>query len=328
MSEIEKDYSQNEALLPIKEKVEVEEFCSVCGASWHETSLCPIVATKEGGGIESAQRVIDRLLINKNPRQEEYRTLIKQAEGEAANWLRNRSDEGGSTMYAPHDEIWARVFTEQRRQREELVSFLLAKLKDELVVEIGARSMGYIARIADQAKAAAYIAVDAYVEPKKSKDPHVVIEADDMKNIQSIQIQADMLDFLSKLPDNSVTVVMNGIADFIDTQYAEALAKEATRVAKKGSLIFGNHSSPLPILAKNKNLLLKNQELKIWNPTYVYEKIGDTVSDVSEVQNKEGLEKLEKDITKAKQELDGIFKVDEEVKEIPKVKQTKKPKKK
>jgi hypothetical protein len=65
--------------------------------------------------------------------------------------------------------------------------------------------------------------------------------------VKSFGVSADMLDFVSKLSDNSVNIEIDGIDyDIIhNPEYHKALAKEILRVTEKGGLMIGIHSNPL-----------------------------------------------------------------------------------
>lgn len=78
-----------------------------------------------------------------------------------------------------------------------------------------------------------------------------------------MQIRADMLDFVSRIKDSSVNIVINGIDEYIISvkKYHEALAQEIFRVTKKNGVIFGNRSNCLVVALKSikNDPLLKSQ---------------------------------------------------------------------
>ncbi len=84
----------------------------------------------------------------------------------------------------------------------------------------------------------------AYIRPKPQIKPGEPVK---------IQVQADMVDFLEHVPDDSCCITINGI-DYnlgINDDYHEALATEMARACKPGSVIFGVSSDSLNIVARN-----------------------------------------------------------------------------
>jgi len=76
-----------------------------------------------------------------------------------------------------------------------------------------------------------------------------------------IHVRADMLDFISRLKNDSVNIVINGIDSCVIRipEYHKLLAKEIIRVTKKDGIIFGNMSDSLFVL---RNMIKNSPELK------------------------------------------------------------------
>lgn len=121
------------------------------------------------------------------------------------------------------------------------------KFKNQVVVDLGAGNFyGYEAAVIGEAKG--YVAVDKYndlsrmyADPKEVKDR--MDDNDSFAKGRDIIPAAveldDMLSFLRRLPDNSVSIISSGQIDVIDNQkYREEVRKEVARVlSDEGFLI-------------------------------------------------------------------------------------------
>jgi len=108
-------------------------------------------------------------------------------------------------------------------------------------------------------------------EPDSTNEPPVVHVRPKPKikpgDPVKIQVQADMLDFLEHVPDNSCCITINGI-DYnlgINDDYHKALATEMARVCKPGGIVFGVSSDSLNILKRNPDFeVLKESKNEHW----------------------------------------------------------------
>jgi hypothetical protein len=76
------------------------------------------------------------------------------------------------------------------------------------------------------------------------------------KDINRVEIHADMLDFLQYVEDNSVdAVALNGIDSFVirDKDYHEELGGQIQRILKVGGILCGHDSRAIEILIRGKD---------------------------------------------------------------------------
>lgn len=108
-----------------------------------------------------------------------------------------------------------------------------------------------------------YVGVDRFIDSRQGSDPFHRIEENlypdwDGHGTEPVYVQADMLEFMSYVPDESVNIVINNIDDIIikDRQgnYNKALAHEIQRAARTGGAIFGMDSSVFHYLSGLDNL--------------------------------------------------------------------------
>lgn len=95
--------------------------------------------------------------------------------------------------------------------------------------------------------------VDSFEEMAKQEGEDV--DPSEMKDgeTQLVHVKADLLDFVSRMPDNSTNFTINGIDLLIlgSRPYHEALAKEVSRATFPGGLVFGCASPVLDYLEKS-----------------------------------------------------------------------------
>lgn len=174
-----------------------------------------------------------------------------------------------SGLDANFSEVWKTYESEEYHDKadQNILNLLKSKLPENILCELGGASdrMEYFAAEYD---ADLYLNVDKYpngnkkdespidptigtIEKRKYVDP--LFGTEFIKGIHlTMGIRADMLDFISRLKDNSANIVINGIdADIIPVkEYQEALALEMLRAAKNDGVIFGNNSTSLNIAAE------------------------------------------------------------------------------
>jgi hypothetical protein len=108
---------------------------------------------------------------------------------------------------------------------------ILHRLKGQIVVDLGASDWPWIYKTANMFEARAYIGVDITPFGRYFKSK-VEREVSDIR-IPASYVQEDMLTFLKRLPDNSVSIFACGIDCYIlndNLDYIENLEKEIARV--------------------------------------------------------------------------------------------------
>lgn len=135
---------------------------------------------------------------------------------------------------------------------ESFIKFL-GNLKDQVLVDIGAGQTPNGYYIATQAGARAYIGVESYnfeglKENFDKGKKYIAKEAKegDHPLIPLALEREDMLAYLKRLPDHSVSILASGLDDFIlvDEQYRYELQEEIARVLHKDGA-FINYDSAL-----------------------------------------------------------------------------------
>lgn len=198
---------------------------------------------------------------------EDYSRLIRAAEVVSFDDAR--------AMRANYDEMWMRYGLEflPGEKVPEVMSLFKEAIPDSIVCDLG--SDGRMDLIAASHNADLFISVNKYpggVKGDLLENPKVgyfnkVEFKDEITDTvlvpgthNEISVQADLLDFASRLKDNSVNITINGIdSDLIDVEgYHEAVAKEIMRVTKKDGIIFGNSSVALYII---RNLIRTKPEI-------------------------------------------------------------------
>ena len=123
--------------------------------------------------------------------------------------------------------------------------FLRQHLEDGVLIDLGGGSWGS-AELARYLGAATYINVERNLRSDEEIPPNplAAIKDEQTDDLQEILIKADMLDFVSRLRDNSANFMINGIDESAinDFAYHLALAKELERATKPGGVVFGINS--------------------------------------------------------------------------------------
>jgi len=184
--------------------------------------------------------------------QKDYKELIHQNQIES-----NRNPMRPSVLNSQHYWSTSHILKMDTailaKENKELIDSIRNGLRDEILVDLGG-GWGDMWNAAIKVNAKAYINIDKNppthwdkaIDVTTNLSPSSIV-ANEGNRTELLEIKADMLDFLSRLPDNSVNIVMNGIDDTIlnNQEYIRAVANEITRVTKKGGFVFGSHSAPL-----------------------------------------------------------------------------------
>jgi len=196
---------------------------------------------------------------HKNPNNDNYQKLIVN--------LGNKNCVTSSTPYADQwfDDMQLNPF---------IVDIFENKLKGRVLVDLGcgqhmqsAIGNAYTLNLARKFQVKSYIGIDKLIKLNDLEDFN-------SKNLDAIIVKADMLDFVSKLSDNSVNFTINGIDGVVildSDKYARAVAAEMVRATLSNGIIFGIRSEPTEFLRENS----KEHKLKILYEKangYIFEK--------------------------------------------------------
>lgn len=161
-------------------------------------------------------------------------------------------DSGGRSQYTAYSDILKNIFTTGKR------SEFFELLKGKIVVDLGAGMHPYVYSVAVESEASGYIAVDlwhgqhlkdelderVYGSGQTESFPRVNAE----KRIPASFIDEDMLTFLRRLPDHSVSIAAFGLGDgIIKGQYAKEVNKEVQRVLHPNGILFTDGLSGSPV---------------------------------------------------------------------------------
>lgn len=256
------------------------------------TNFKKIMANPEIGQQENEsqeKRISLRdFLTYENPNAENYKRIIEQNE-----------EQPKATAPENHSDGWGAQFTINRPQTKALRAYFEKKLQGTPLIDVGGGIIewSFIPTLAKKTNAGIYINVDrilrdSYGVPNHEKDPQdpytgflsSVSEYSfkewptpkEPQPLKIIEVQADVLDFVSRIPDGSCNFSVNGldISVIPVEEYEKALIRELVRATKVGGIIFGINSCVLP--QKNKQFKLKHKELELglYEPTSgVFEKI-------------------------------------------------------
>ncbi len=132
------------------------------------------------------------------------------------------------------------------------LDFLKLKLKDAPLFDLGGGRIYHSMLNPARYLGATYINVDL-AKNYRDLDPHkakiLTHQADDLfpEAYNTILIEADMLEVVTRLPDNSVNFVINGIDRFVIPHglYHARLQREVQRATRVGGIAFGYYSDIL-----------------------------------------------------------------------------------
>ncbi|OGF23390.1 hypothetical protein A2Y83_02410 [Candidatus Falkowbacteria bacterium RBG_13_39_14] len=118
----------------------------------------------------------------------------------------------------------------------------------ESLIDLGGGTMPTMAKFAETSKSEFYINVEKNWPDENPINPKKDIadkrDKEEYLKMQYVVVKDDMLDFISKIPDNSANFTINGINYQIikNQKYHKALAQELVRATKEGGIIFGVQS--------------------------------------------------------------------------------------
>lgn len=183
----------------------------------------------EGGGREEVFPetevgvFLKELLAYDNPRLSKYQGLIER-------------ERVASKVYLPQQ--FSRHW-EEFNDNPEMRSFFSDKLRGGILVDIGGGQGRVVRNLAKKSGVAKIINVDVMGED--DMDVFRGKKVEDSISAEVIDVHADMLDFVSRLPDGSCNFSINGIDINVieDSGYREALFHELVRATRIGGIMFG-----------------------------------------------------------------------------------------
>lgn len=161
-------------------------------------------------------------------------------------------DGGGRSQETAYADILKSVFITGKRPE------IFERLKGKIVVDLGAGMYPYVYSIAVESEASGYIAVDLWngqhlkdelgewINGRGQTDYYPRVNA--QERISASFVDEDMLTFLQRLPDHSVSITAFGLGDgIIKGQYAKDVNKEIQRVLHPDGVLFTDGLSCPPV---------------------------------------------------------------------------------
>jgi len=187
--------------------------------------------------IVSAEERFSLLLDRDRVIPAEYTNLIAKQD------TRDDTERFQRTEYS---DRWLDLYGERAKTARD---FFKQKLTGHPLIDLGG-GMGLMRGIASEFGATEYINVDRKYHENLPPNPFEIRHSAPLGNKQNadeIDVQADMLDFVSRLKNGVASFTLNGIDYSIvnDPEYHKALAQEIIRTARKNGLIFGIRSMAL-----------------------------------------------------------------------------------
>jgi hypothetical protein len=196
---------------------------------------------------------LQNLLTYDNPNLPRYKELIKQEHEETGRvWLPQTFSEEWADMYFDRRKEGNKKYNPDRKDLEKQRAFFKEKLQGEILIDIGGGQGRTMPEFAKKFGARLYINVDEHHgELEGAPNPQVgkpakidywrLPKSERTRPMEAIDVKADMLDFVARLPDNSCNFVVNGInmEVIISDDYREALIEELMRATKVGGIMFG-----------------------------------------------------------------------------------------
>ncbi len=199
----------------------------------------------EPQSIKEAFRTLPELLAYQNPERAKIDRIIETTQSNnfdthyVDQWrsFKAGGDFGGSA--------------EEKTRADEVIAYLEGKLKDQVIIDLGpANSFSPPVKIGK----GAYIGVEKFnISEKAPLNPSVSLSDRTYPQIgRIIVVKADMLDFVSRVQNESGNYFISGIDGFIirSKDYLQELAREIARSTRVGGVVFGVDSAVLSMLDK------------------------------------------------------------------------------
>ncbi len=211
------------------------------------------------GSAEEEGRVSLRdFLTYENPKIAEYRELMRQNQQEGSRMEDGFAMQWSEILYNPGSNDSQVNYNPSRW--EVARDYFKEKLSGGVLIDVGGNTGNQIDTMRAFAKkfgARTYIDVD--LMNGGPPDPFTAVRANESQYLElppeerigamdEYLVTADMLDFVSRLPDNSCNFAENGIDQYIlgtgrnGTEYGKALFREMIRATRVGGIIFGIES--------------------------------------------------------------------------------------
>ena len=215
---------------------------------------------KEGSELEitevdSARKKFDLLFDqNRVTLSEEYAKLVRR---------QDLSSTRGHWQGTTYSETWLDLFEARALPAR---NFFRQRLSGQPLIDLGGGE-GVMMNLATDFGVSEYINVDrGYGD--LPLNPYEIGHSGQLNPSSiTLDVHADMLDFVARLKDNAANFTINGIDNIIvnDSAYHRVLAQELIRATRPGGLIFGIHSNVLHEilrLIQEKNLPIRAVDLK------------------------------------------------------------------
>lgn len=226
---------------------------------------------------ETVEKFSLKTFLNyQNPKAKEYEELIKT---EVARTTSVKERSGLDPPIDEYSEQWLnKIFLEVHK---ELLEFIREKISRELLVDLGGGRRATMKWLAKEFKVKTYIDVEKYLADKFPLDPVMNIAEqlgqtpEEAEETEIVLVKADMLNFVSRVPDNSVNFVINGIDTFVidSPKYHSALAREISRTTKIGGVVFGINADALYELQESRFRDVTREQKVYREDIKVFEKI-------------------------------------------------------
>ncbi len=192
------------------------------------------------------------LLTFVNPNLEKYKEIIERESRNKVFYPQRFSERWINFLYNGYSQDPTERYNPQMFRKA--YEFFREKLSDDILIDLGGGDGEIMAQLAKKFGVKTYVSVDLgdNLDPYSAQPLETESDflSDDQKGRQmtSLGVSADMLDFVARLPDNSANFVLNGIDwDIIrDSEYRAALMAEISRATRKEGIVFGTGTDIVP----------------------------------------------------------------------------------
>lgn len=161
-----------------------------------------------------------------------------------------KQNERGGNYTTAHSLNWEDVVSDDSEAIANIkrtIDLFKEHLSGDVLVDLGAGSEKVMEELSKKFGVRTYVKVDKFYKLQSSMTiagtdiAYKELEAD---RLHLITVNSDMLDFISRVRDNSGSFVLNGIDDYVinSVKYQEMLAREIIRATRSKGIIFGINS--------------------------------------------------------------------------------------
>ncbi|KKU68540.1 MAG: hypothetical protein UX89_C0003G0042 [Parcubacteria group bacterium GW2011_GWA2_47_16] len=222
------------------------------------------ISAKERLAVERKNAFLAKFLT-RNPESAEKKLHL-----ELAAKQRMAFSEWDEAQFTPFSKHWEQVLLNKEGTlfSPDFLEKLSHDLRGDTLVDLGGSvpisegKLTTMPNIAREIGVREYITVDSagLMTDKTEVDRVVEVNFDlytkvDTPETEVLAVNADMLDFVSRVTDGSANFVLNGIDGNVirDEEYREELVKHVVRATKLGGLVWGNTSVVEKPLSENEN---------------------------------------------------------------------------